>query len=64
MSRDKEIYEARRWFDTAMEDLEAARVIMDKGKFSHACFFAQQAGEKATKLNFQTLSSVAGWRNL
>lgn len=49
MSRDKEIYEARRWFDTAMEDLEAARAIMDKGKFSHACFLAQQAGEKATK---------------
>ena len=49
MSRDKEIYEARRWFDTAKEDLEAAQAIMDKGKFSHACFIAQQAGEKALK---------------
>ncbi len=49
MSRDKEVYEARRWFDTAMEDLEAAQAIMDKEKFSHACFIAQQAGEKALK---------------
>ena len=49
MSRDKEIYEARRWFDTATEDLDAAKAIMDKEKFSHACFIAQQAGEKALK---------------
>jgi hypothetical protein len=36
MSRDKEIYEARRWFDTAMEDLDAAKAIMDKWK--KGCF--------------------------
>jgi len=49
MSREKELYEARRWVDTASEDIDAARVLMDKQKFSHACFFAQQAAEKALK---------------
>ena len=49
MSRDKEIYEAERWLDTAAEDLDAARALAEKKKFSHACFFAQQCGEKALK---------------
>ena len=49
MSRDKELYEAQRWLETASEDLDAARALLEKDKFSHACFFAQQAGEKALK---------------
>lgn len=49
MSRDKERYEALRWLETAKEDLDAARVLMGKEKFSHACFFSQQSGEKALK---------------
>lgn len=49
MSRDKEVYEARRWVDTAHEDIDAARVLLDKQKFSHVCFFAHQAAEKALK---------------
>ncbi|MEN6321048.1 MAG: HEPN domain-containing protein [Syntrophaceae bacterium] len=49
MSREKEMYEARRWLDTALEDLDAARALLDKQKFSHACFFAQQAAEKSLK---------------
>ena len=49
MSRDKEQYEARRWLDTALEDIDAARALQDKGKYSHACFFAQQAAEKGLK---------------
>jgi len=49
MSRDKEVHEARRWVDTAHEDIDAACVLLDKQKFSHACFFAQQAAEKALK---------------
>jgi HEPN domain-containing protein len=49
MSTDKEHYEARRWLETAHEDLEAAQALMEHGKFSHSCFFSQQAGEKALK---------------
>jgi HEPN domain-containing protein len=49
MSVDKERYEARRWLETAHEDLEAAQALMECGKFSHSCFFSQQAGEKALK---------------
>ena len=49
MSRDKETYEAQRWLETACEDLDAAHALLEKDKFSHACFFAQQAGEKALK---------------
>jgi HEPN domain-containing protein len=49
MSVDKERYEAKRWLDTAGEDLEAARSLLESEKFSHSCFFSQQAGEKAVK---------------
>jgi HEPN domain-containing protein len=49
MSVDKQVHEARRWLDTAQEDLEAAGVLLREGKFSHACFLAQQSGEKAVK---------------
>ena len=49
MSQDKLIYEAQRWLDTAAEDLDAARALAENKKFSHACFFAQQCGEKALK---------------
>ncbi|MBM3789659.1 MAG: HEPN domain-containing protein [Acidobacteria bacterium] len=49
MSMDKERYEARRWLETAREDLDAARTLMESGRFSHSCFFSQQAGEKALK---------------
>jgi HEPN domain-containing protein len=49
MSVDKERHEARRWLDTAREDLEAARSLLESAKFSHSCFFSQQAGEKAVK---------------
>ena len=49
MSRDKNLYEARRWLDTAEEDLGAACVLKEQGKFSHACFFCHGCGEKALK---------------
>ena len=49
MSRDKEQYEAQRWLDTALEDIDAARVLLDKKKYSHGCFFCQQAAEKGLK---------------
>ena len=49
MSIDKERYEALRWLETSQEDLDAAQVLIECGKFSHSCFFSQQAGEKALK---------------
>jgi len=55
MSLDKDQYEARRWLETAIEDLDAARVLLEKEKFSHACFFAQQCGEKSLKALWYSL---------
>jgi HEPN domain-containing protein len=49
MSVDKQVYEARRWLETAEEDLEAAKILLRENKYSHACFLAQQSGEKALK---------------
>lgn len=45
MSVDKQTHEAGRWLETAEEDLEAARILLREGKYSHACFLAQQSGE-------------------
>jgi HEPN domain-containing protein len=55
MSLDKNLYEARRWLETAGEDLDAARALLEKEKFSHACFFAQQCGEKSLKALYYSL---------
>ena len=41
--------EADRWFEQAEADLETARKLVDIGIFCAACFFAQQAAEKALK---------------
>lgn len=41
--------EAQRWLAEAEEDVAVARVLMESRHFSHACFHAQQAGEKAMK---------------
>ncbi|HNQ02430.1 MAG TPA: HEPN domain-containing protein [Syntrophales bacterium] len=49
MSLEKEHQEALRWLRTAEEDLDAARGLLKLGKYSHACFLAQQSGEKALK---------------
>ena len=49
MSLEKDRYEATRWLGTAKEDLDASRALLEKEKFSHACFCAQQCGEKAVK---------------
>jgi len=49
MSVDKQAHEAWRWVETAEEDLDAARVLLREGKYSHACFLAHQSGEKAVK---------------
>lgn len=49
MSQNKFRSEAERWLDTASEDLRAARLLRDSQLFAHACFMAQQCGEKAVK---------------
>jgi len=49
MSEEKHRFEARRWLDQANEDLQAARVLHNGGRFAQACFYCQQASEKALK---------------
>lgn len=49
MSRSESLYEAKRWWLTAQEDLEAAESLHKTKKFSHACFLSQQSAEKAMK---------------
>jgi HEPN domain-containing protein len=49
MSKSKNRYESERWLQTAGEDLQAARILSENGMYAHACFAAQQCGEKALK---------------
>mgnify|MGYP001627233812 CR=1 FL=1 len=49
MSVEKRRAEAGRWLRQAEDDLEAARALRDARKYAQACFFAQQAAEKALK---------------
>ena len=49
MSRTKNRREAERWLLTAEEDLRAAEVLFSGATYAQACFYAQQAGEKAVK---------------
>lgn len=37
------------WLRQGEEDLRASRVLQAAGRFSQACFLAQQAGENALK---------------
>ena len=41
--------EAGRWLQAAEDDLRFARFAANGGFFAQACFFAQQAAEKAVK---------------
>ena len=49
MSSEKLRTEATRWLNTALEDLDAAKIMRDNKKFAHACFLYQQASEKGLK---------------
>ena len=49
MSTEKSFREAKRWFTTAEDDLDTAKILKKSAKYSHSCFHAQQAGEKALK---------------
>ncbi len=49
MSQSKDRHEAERWLETAREDLRAAHALQAADLYSHACFMAQQCGEKSIK---------------
>lgn len=51
MSDPEHIATTRRWLQYALEDLQAARVLMQSTDSAprHACWLAQQAAEKALK---------------
>ena len=49
MSTEKNTSEALRWLKTGEDDLDAAAVLRKNRKFPQACFYAQQAAEKALK---------------
>jgi len=39
----------RDWLDEAEDDFSSAEIMLREGKYSKACFFSQQAAEKALK---------------
>jgi len=49
MSAEKSQKEAKRWFITATDDFDTAKILKLSAKYAHSCFHAQQAGEKALK---------------
>ena len=49
MSAGKNLHEAQRWLVAAQQDLLAAKALSETRFYAHACFFAQQSGEKALK---------------
>ena len=49
MNPSRMLHEAERWLETASEDLRAALVLRTGQLFAHACFMAQQCGEKSIK---------------
>ena len=52
MSSEKNRAEAYRWFHTAEDDLDTAKILTANGKYAHSCFHSQQAAEKAVKAVF------------
>ncbi len=49
MSAEKNRSEGARWLETARGDIETARILLDAGRWAHACFHAHQAAEKALR---------------
>ena len=49
MSAQKLLQEAERWYEQAVDDLEAASALLVASKYAQTCFYSQQAGEKALK---------------
>jgi HEPN domain-containing protein len=49
MSGEKLKLEAERWYRQSLDDLDAAEALAAAKKYAQACFYAQQAAEKALK---------------
>jgi HEPN domain-containing protein len=49
MANDSRLSSAAAWFSYAVEDIKAAKILMEAGQYPIACFHAQQAAEKAFK---------------
>lgn len=49
MSLTNNALEAWRWWETARDDLQAAKTLEKSEMYAHACFNCQQSGEKALK---------------
>jgi len=57
MSVEKNRREAERWFKTAQGDLDSATILLKNNRYAHACFHAQQSGEKAMKAVWYNLDA-------
>ena len=57
MSVEKSSEEARRWYETAIDDLETARILQGNAKYAQCCFHCQQAAEKAMKAVYYAASA-------
>lgn len=57
MSQSKSQHESERWWFTAKDDLDAAKILHEAGKYSHACFLSQQSAEKALKALWFSIDS-------
>ena len=52
--------ESKRWLDEALWDLETAKILHKNARYNAACFYAQQAAEKAMKALLYGLNE-ASW---
>jgi HEPN domain-containing protein len=55
--------EGRRWLRQAKQDLAAGRVLEAAGHHAHACFLAQQSGEKAVAAFLFARGAERVWGN-
>ena len=54
--------ESKRWLDEALWDLETAKILHRNARYNAACFYAQQAAEKAVKALLYGLNE-ASWEH-
>ncbi|MEX2540781.1 MAG: HEPN domain-containing protein [Trueperaceae bacterium] len=55
MSTERLLLEAQRWLAQAHDDLQAAEILMERGKHAQASFYAQQSAEKGVKAVWRAL---------
>ena len=59
MFDEQQVLDASKWFDQAVEDLFAAHVLRRSDRFAQACFYSQQAAEKALMASARLVGSDA-----